>query len=149
VLVLELNQARCIRVGRLGTFPFPAGWYCYVGSAFGPGGVAARCGHHRRVSARPRWHIDYLRAQCRLREIWYSHDPQSREHQWAELLGRAREARQPVPGFGASDCRCRSHLWYFNQRPGWSAFARRNRMKLPGRPTLKREIVSYEPVWHV
>jgi Uri superfamily endonuclease len=149
VLILELGEKRRIEVGRLGTFLFVAGWYCYVGSAFGPGGVAARCNHHRRISPRPHWHIDHLRARCRLQEIWYSHDPEPLEHQWAELLGAARGARMPVPGFGASDCACPSHLWYFSLRPGWSAFVRRSRMKLPGRPGLKREVVSTEEAMHV
>ncbi|MEW8259618.1 MAG: DUF123 domain-containing protein, partial [Candidatus Thiodiazotropha taylori] len=64
-----------IQVGRLGLCDFTRGWYLYVGSAFGPGGVAARCAHHRRISPRPRWHIDYLRAVTNLRQIWYSNDP--------------------------------------------------------------------------
>ena len=130
---MELGEERTIEVGRLGVFLFLAGWYCYVGSAFGPGGVAARCGHHRKISPRPRWHIDYLRAHC---------DPEPREHQWAELLGRVRGARLPVSGFGASDCNCPGHLWYFSQHPAWSAFVRRSRMKLLDRTGLKREVVS-------
>jgi len=147
VLVLEVDEARSIRVGRLGDFPFPAGWYCYVGSAFGPGGVAARCGHHRRVGHRPHWHIDYLRVHCRLREIWYTHDSRPCEHRWAQCLGRIRGAQRPVPGFGASDCGCPSHLWHFRRRPGWRGF--RDRMKLPGRPGLKREIIATGDVLRV
>lgn len=37
VLLLFLPENQTIEVGKLGTFDFPAGWYTYVGSAFGSG----------------------------------------------------------------------------------------------------------------
>ena len=39
VLLLHLPDNEQLTIGKLGTFDFPAGWYAYVGSAFGPGGV--------------------------------------------------------------------------------------------------------------
>jgi Uri superfamily endonuclease len=123
-LLLELDRRRRLEVGRLGRIDFPAGWYLYVGSAFGPGGVMARCAHHRRVSPRPRWHIDYLRAAGALREIWYTHDPRRREHAWAGLLAAEKGAAWQPEGFGASDCDCSSHLFYHSKRPCFQAFRR-------------------------
>jgi Uri superfamily endonuclease len=64
VLALWLERARRISVGRRGEFAFPAGWVLYVGSALGPGGLAARLARHRRRFAsgkRPHWHVDYVR----------------------------------------------------------------------------------------
>jgi Uri superfamily endonuclease len=61
VLILYLPYRRTIQIGRLGKFNFSDGYYAYVGSAFGPGGLAARLSHHLRRSHKPRWHIDYLR----------------------------------------------------------------------------------------
>jgi Uri superfamily endonuclease len=122
ILVLENRRRKRIRVGRLGLCDFAQGWYLYVGSAFGPGGVAARCGHHRRISQRPRWHIDYLRAKSVLRQIWYSHDPCRREHEWAGLLANQLGLSQPIPGFGASDCQCGSHLFVSAVKPDCGAF---------------------------
>jgi len=49
-----------IRVGRLGHMRLQSGFYVYVGSALGPGGVRARVRHHLLDSPRPHWHIDYL-----------------------------------------------------------------------------------------
>jgi Uri superfamily endonuclease len=109
----------------------PRGWYLYVGSAFGPGGVAARCNHHRRVSERPRWHIDYLRAATRLRGIWFTHDERRREHQWADILQAGMGLKRPVTGFGASDCNCESHLFFMEKRPDFLVFLTAIRRGIP------------------
>ncbi|MET0066704.1 MAG: GIY-YIG nuclease family protein [Candidatus Thiodiazotropha sp.] len=140
VLVLHCPSKQTLRIGRLGTHTLPRGWYLYVGSAFGPGGVAARCAHHRRISPRPRWHIDYLRAGSRLVEIWYSHDPQHREHAWAELLAEHLSLEQPVSGFGASDCDCGSHLFHSAVKPQGESFQRWVSDLLPGHAVIYREI---------
>ncbi len=68
-LLLYLPRTRLIRVGKLGEFGFANGHYCYVGSAFGPGGLRARLRHHARPAARPHWHIDYLRRYMTLRGV--------------------------------------------------------------------------------
>ena len=141
ILVLENRRRRRIRVGRVGEWDFARGWYLYVGSAFGPGGVAARCGHHRRISPRPRWHIDYLRAECRLAQIWFSHDPLRREHQWAGLLAEQLGLQQPVPGFGASDCRCGSHLFISAVKPCYRSFENAADSYLNDHETIYCEIV--------
>jgi len=38
------------------------GWYVYVGSALGPGGLAAKVGRHLGGRKMCRWHTAYLRA---------------------------------------------------------------------------------------
>ncbi|MDY7107974.1 MAG: GIY-YIG nuclease family protein [Planctomycetota bacterium] len=126
-LVLRSDAAARIRVGRLGELDARRGYYVYVGSAFGPGGLAGRLAHHQRPPTRPHWHIDYLRTHAPLIEIWFTNDAHPREHKWADLIGSARGATIPLPGFGSSDCTCRSHLFHFAQRPSVSAFRRRVR----------------------
>ena len=142
VLVLEALERTQIKAGRLGELDIIPGWYAYVGSAFGPGGVAARCGHHIGISAKPHWHIDYLRAVCRLREIWFSCDSARTEHTWSNLVGKGRGASQPFPGFGASDCDCRSHLYRFSKSPSFPGFRRRLYSLLPGQGPLRRVTVE-------
>ena len=144
ILILEAERRARITAGRLGELMLEPGWYAYVGSAFGPGGVAARCRHHRRIARRPHWHIDYLRAACELREIWFSHGPRRREHDWAGLLQDSRGARQPADGFGATDCGCGSHLFRFSARPSFDGFRRRLKKALPEHQRLLRELV-YAP----
>ncbi len=115
VLWLHLKKGRQIDVGRLGAIHFKRGWYAYVGSAFGPGGLAARLGRHLLKEKTLRWHIDYLRAIAQPRKIWLSTDSEPAEHDWAGKISQAKGA--PIMGFGCSDCRCASHLFYFNRYP--------------------------------
>jgi Uri superfamily endonuclease len=129
-IVLKPVAKRSIQVGKLGMLRIQTGYYVYVGSAFGPGGLKARIAHHRSVSHRSRWHIDYLRAAAEIREVWYSYDPGAREHQWAETLAAAKESTMPFPGFGSSDCNCLSHLYYFKSKPTIASFRRRLRTKI-------------------
>ena len=68
-LILRLDKGQKLRVGALGTVVVEPGYFAYVGSAFGPGGIAARCAHHLRTSSRPHWHIDYLRRVAVIQEI--------------------------------------------------------------------------------
>lgn len=139
-LVLCSETDQLIRVGRLGAVRVPWGFWVYIGSALGPGGVRARVGHHLRISPRPRWHVDYLRARTRLVEVWYAYDAERREHDWAEAM-RSRRHADSLPGFGVSDCRCESHLFRFEQRPTHRAFARRLRTLCPAHPRVHRSLV--------
>ncbi len=145
LLLMQLPQAQQIEVGRLGTLLLKAGWYLYIGSAFGPGGIQARCGHHRKISVRPRWHVDYLRIVAPLREIWFSHDPVRREHQWAELVRERRGMQVPLQGFGSSDCDCETHLLYTAQRPSFDGFRRRAYRATAGHAMIKRESIHALP----
>ena len=112
ILTLQSEVNRTIQVGRLGLLQLQPGFYLYVGSALGPGGVAARVAHHQRVSARPHWHIDYLRQHTALINVFCRHDPVRREHAWAHQLSHRNGLTIPLRGFGSSDCTCRSHLFY-------------------------------------
>jgi Uri superfamily endonuclease len=58
----------------------------------------------------------------RLDRIWYCHDRVRREHQWARLIHALRGASIPVVGFGSSDCRCTTHLFFFTRRPSFREF---------------------------
>ena len=116
VLVLSSRSTDLIQRGRLGALRLRSGFYVYVGSALGPGGVRARLAHHRKLSRRPHWDIDYLRAHSKVEDIWYCLDDRRLEHIWAERIGLAEGASVPLVGFGSTDCRCASHLFFFEQR---------------------------------
>jgi Uri superfamily endonuclease len=115
-----LQPLQCdIRIGRLGSLRLDGGCLIYVGSAQGPGGVAARCRHHLRSMARPRWHLDYLRPHCRITGLWVSYGNACLEHDWVRSLAALPGAAHPLAGFGASDCRqqCPAHLIHLPQAP--------------------------------
>jgi len=112
-LILWCGRDGRIEIGRLGRMRLQRGNYVYVGSALGPGGLRARIGHHQRLAVRPYWHIDYLRAHTRLHSVWLNYDGRRHEHEWARAIHNMKDALVPLPGFGASDCSCPSHLYLF------------------------------------
>lgn len=125
VLVLRVEQEARIRIGRLGTFCFPSGHYFYAGSARGPGGLEARLSRHSRPAKRLRWHVDYLLREARLVEIWKALSSRHLECLWTAALLAMPGARALIPGFGSSDCHCRSHLIYFPWPPSFATFVAR------------------------
>ena len=124
-LVLTSTEATSIPIGKLGSLQLQPGFYVYVGSAHGPGGLCARLAHHLEPSDRPHWHIDYLRAHANPEEVWYCYDRIPWEYRWAYCLGTLPGASIPLAGFGASDCACESHLYFFKGSPARMVFARR------------------------
>jgi Uri superfamily endonuclease len=123
VLIMRLASPTEVEVGKLGSFDCAAGWYAYVGSARASGGLAGRLNRHRQRSKRLHWHIDYLLAASGLTEIWWAVSPERWECGWAEALSRLAGTTMPVPGFGASDCHCPTHLLRFVHRPSLSALS--------------------------
>jgi Uri superfamily endonuclease len=123
-LILSCTSSAHIQIGCLGTLCLQPGYYVYLGSALGPGGLRARIAHHQKPCLRPHWHIDYLRAHTQIQCIWFSYDGRRREHQWARAVRTMRGANIPLLGFGASDCECRSHLYFFKRCPSGISFQR-------------------------
>ena len=124
-MIFTASREKKLEIGKLGTFELKPGYYVYVGSAFGPGGLKARIARHRQITCRRHWHIDYLKADLRPDQVWYTNDPIRREHQWSRTLARTKCASIPLPGFGSSDCRCESHLYYFPSMPSAAYFRRK------------------------
>jgi Uri superfamily endonuclease len=118
-LVIALDRSQNITIGRRGGFHFPAGFYIYVGSALGPGGLSARLARHLRAEKRLHWHIDFLLRSVRARvvEAWTMESAARLECEWARAMMQWPGARIVVPRFGASDCRCGSHLIGFDKLP--------------------------------
>ena len=136
-LVLCCWRPGRLGIGRLGVLRVRPGFYVYVGSALGPGGVGARVRHHQRAGGRPHWHIDYLRPRADLVEVWHVHDTRRREHQWASIVSGLDDASVPLQGFGSSDCGCASHLFYFETRPSVRAFRGSLHRAHPGHAPLR------------
>jgi Uri superfamily endonuclease len=124
-LLLSSKTDALIRVGRLGDLRLQPGYYVYIGSALGPGGVRGRLAHHIRPAERPHWHIDYLRTKTTLEAVWFCYNRKPREHAWAKRFAAMPGASVPMVGFGASDCGCESHLFYFKHCPAKENFVRR------------------------
>jgi Uri superfamily endonuclease len=110
---MRAQDQQQLQIGRLGGMQLSKGWYVYVGSAFGPGGVAARVSRHLQRHKTRHWHIDHLIWATTVREVWYSQRQRDLEHCWAQAALDQPAARNLLRGFGASDCQCLSHLVRF------------------------------------
>lgn len=111
-----LTRGTDLTVGKLGCHHFKRGWYLYSGSAFGPGGLRARIGHHLKSSEKRHWHVDYLKSEANIRSVWFCRG-ENNEHEWSRKLSTLLGASFPAIGFGSSDCDCCSHLIYLSRKP--------------------------------
>jgi Uri superfamily endonuclease len=96
-------------IGKLGIIRFARGYYLYIGSALN--NMEKRISRHLLKRKNKFWHIDYLTcdSSIRIEKIYIIEDPVRLECRKAEGFAEAMEA---VPGFGSSDCLCRSHLFH-------------------------------------
>ena len=113
---MRAQDRQQLQIGRLGGVQLSKGWYVYVGSAFCPGGLAARVSRHLRCHKTRHWHIDHLIWATTVREVWYSQRQRDLEHCWAQAALDQPAAQNLLRGFGASDCQCLSHLVRFPTR---------------------------------
>jgi Uri superfamily endonuclease len=111
-LVWRLVSPLRLEVGRLGRVDLPPGWALYVGSAHGPGGLAARVGRHLRAEKRTHWHVDALTGRAPVCAVWAVESARRLECAWAGAIMGLAGVSIPVPGFGSSDCRCPTHLFH-------------------------------------
>ena len=107
ILLVELPEEQTLNIGRLGDIHFPAGYYAYVGAALG--GFKSRLNRHLRKDKLPKWHIDYLLQKAAIQSIIICETDERVECAIAQTL---RPQFHSVPGFGSSDCRCPSHLFF-------------------------------------
>jgi Uri superfamily endonuclease len=114
-LHLRLFRAARIRVGKLGTFLFPAGRYVYTGSAMS--GLERRLARHRRSEKKLHWHIDYLLCVASIEDVTTWPASERQECALNRTVLEQPGARVIARGFGSSDCRCSTHLVYFGAAP--------------------------------
>ena len=108
-LLIRLPARLDRQIGALGRVILPPGRYLYLGSAYGPGGLASRLGRHIRADKRPHWHVDRLTAAGRVERIFAL--PGGCECDLADRALALTGIHAPVAGFGSSDCRrCKSHM---------------------------------------
>jgi len=73
------------------------------------GGFKSRLNRHLRSNKKPHWHIDYLLQKASISEIILCETNDRVECTIAQALSRQFDS---IPGFGSSDCKCRSHLFF-------------------------------------
>lgn len=106
VLILRVKEDVNCTIGRLGRILFKKGFYAYVGSAMN--GLKQRVSRHLSNSKRFHWHIDYLLKCSSVEEVFYRESEKKEECTVADAFN----GFIFIEGFGSSDCRCRSHLFF-------------------------------------
>lgn len=138
LILLALPCRLDLRYGRGGRVRLAAGLYGYVGSALGPGGLAARLRRHLAGSPRHHWHIDSLLPHASPVGALVSAGTERLECLWAAWV-RA-NALSTASGFGASDCRCEGHLFHLGEREAQAGFLRRAHRALGASPVARTDL---------
>ncbi len=107
VILIQLSEEQTITTGGLKAIYFPRGYYAYVGSAMG--GFKSRLNRHFKRNKKPHWHIDYLLEKASISSIILCETNNRVECTIAQALNGQFDS---IPGFGSSDCKCRSHLFF-------------------------------------
>ena len=112
ILVMKLEKTVKRLINRFGKIELLPGYYFYCGSAQGSGGIRGRVCRHLRNSSKKQWHIDHIKDQMQIMEVWYQVDSDNRECEFSKFFINQEFSMVAVEGFGASDCRkkCKSHL---------------------------------------
>lgn len=113
--MLNLRQDIVIDIGAVGRHSFQKGNYVYVGSAMK--GLAGRISRHLRREKKFHWHIDYILSEARITGIYIF--PNAAKQDECRLAKKIEEIadQMPVEKFGSSDCRCKTHLFFFKKDP--------------------------------
>jgi len=120
-LIVFLPKEARLKVGKLGTKRFPAGYYAYTGSALGKGSSSLKQRVTRHLNKRKQkfWHIDFLLAHenATVTAVIAAQTDGKAECNMNLSIKKKLRAKTPVMGFGASDCKqnCGSHLLYFGE----------------------------------
>ena len=121
ILLITLDKARNIRIGKRGGEYFPSGYYAYIGSA--RRGLKKRVQRHLRKKKKLHWHVDYLLEFAEVKRVYeFGLEENSGRSSLTECELAARVSELPGASllhtrFGASDCRCPGHLYYFKKSP--------------------------------
>jgi len=111
LLFLNCPSKTKIQVGKLGNILFSPGYYIYVGSAMG--GIKKRLKAHLKIEKRAHFHLDYLLPHFSIIGF-IAFGNQFREE--CILASKIASFGEAVNGFGSTDCKCISHLFFFGKK---------------------------------
>jgi len=107
VLFIEVSKDVTLEIGSLGRIKFTKGFYIYIGSAFGPGGLVKRVERHFRNEKKLFWHIDYLlnSSSTEIAAVAWTVNQQI-----SQEIDKLSDLVTTINHFGSSDCKCTGHL---------------------------------------
>ncbi|MGR3220962.1 MAG: GIY-YIG nuclease family protein [Candidatus Anammoxibacter sp.] len=114
-LIIYLDKARNIEIGKLGRFDFQKGFYVYTGSS--QNSLQKRIKRHLSTKKKLHWHIDYLLKLGDIINVLVIESLKKDECTLSNEIGLLCDAQIVATGFGSSDCTCRTHLYFFKKQP--------------------------------
>jgi len=115
-ILVKLSESLSLEVGSIGEINFNEGFYAYNGSAFGSGGLK-RVERHKDKSLNGggcHWHVDYLLTlECS--EVVDVFRKKDSVHE-CSLSRNMQNKFEAIDSFGCSDCDCKSHLYFSEDR---------------------------------
>jgi sugar fermentation stimulation protein A len=117
LVIVEIARKTRLQAGGLAPGNFPRGYYVYVGSAMSD--LSARLARHQQKNKKLHWHIDYLTAKADRIVPLPIRSSERLECEIAQALSSTLESGPG--GFGSSDCRCATHLFFSPANPLHSA----------------------------
>ena len=114
ILLIHVSEDLEIKIGQLGEVFFKEGDYIYIGSA--KAWLEARLQRYLRKEKRIFWHIDYLlrSEKTKILRIWII--DKKVECKNAEVFCQNPATEIIKKGFGSSDCRCLTHLFFVKDK---------------------------------
>ncbi len=119
-LLLKLKVPTKIKIGKLGNFNFPRGYYIYTGSA--KNSLNARIARHLRKEKNKHWHIDYFTEKAEIIGVFKT--DKFEECELNKKIFSICDCKVIAKGLGSSDCKCESHLAYIQEKSGMSKIVR-------------------------
>ncbi|MGR3179772.1 MAG: GIY-YIG nuclease family protein [Candidatus Anammoxibacter sp.] len=114
-LIIYLDKARNIKIGKLGRFSFKKGFYIYTGSS--QNSLQKRIKRHLATKKKLHWHIDYLLKYGDIINVLVIESLKKDECKLSNEIGLLCDAQIVISGFGSSDCTCKTHLYFFRKQP--------------------------------
>ncbi|MEM5778370.1 MAG: GIY-YIG nuclease family protein [Candidatus Aenigmatarchaeota archaeon] len=111
LLLIFLNKNKPIKISNKEMF-FSKGFYCYVGSALN--NLEKRILRHLKKDKKLHWHIDYFLKEAKIVKIKIF---ENFKDECALSKKIEKISDNLIKGFGCSDCKCLSHLYYFAKNP--------------------------------
>jgi len=116
VLILENKNNFTMKIGKIGNILFKKGYYLYTGSALNS--LEKRIKRHFSRNKKIFWHIDYIVPyKMKIKKVYLiRHNKEIRKEE--ELASKFLKISDSyIKGFGATDSKIISHLFYFKENP--------------------------------
>jgi Uri superfamily endonuclease len=111
-LIIHVKKDCRIKIGAKGMIEFDEGYHVYVGSALN--GLNKRISRHISKDKKKHWHMDYLslNKNVEIIQVIYTNCDKKIECNISQNINENTD--KYIEDFGCSDCKCMSHLYYFD-----------------------------------